>query len=166
MTEEEMSGLYNHPKIKAVVSTTHGEGFGLPLFEAAYYGLPVIATDWSGHLDFLYKPSTQKNKKAKKKHMFNRISYTMQPVKEEAVWEGVIQKESMWAVPEEGSVKMNMEEVYKDYGRFKKRAKALQTWVTKEFTVDKINKQIISLLENQSPVSTSEVDDLFKEVSL
>lgn len=52
LTDEEMSGLYTHPKINAIVSTSHGEGFGLPLFEAAYHGLPVLATDWSGHLDF------------------------------------------------------------------------------------------------------------------
>ena len=32
---------------------THGEGFGLPLYEGSSAGLPVIATDWSGHLDFL-----------------------------------------------------------------------------------------------------------------
>ena len=111
MSEEEMSGLYNHPQIKAVVSTAHGEGYGLPLFEAAYYGIPVIATDWSGHTDFLYKKTKQKNGKLKKKHMFSRISYTIQPVKKEAVWDGVLQKESMWAVPEEGSIKMNMQHI-------------------------------------------------------
>ena len=53
MSEQEVNSLYSHPKIKAVVSSTHGEGFGFPLFEAAYNELPVIATDWSGHLDFL-----------------------------------------------------------------------------------------------------------------
>ena len=163
MTEEEMSGLYNHPKIKALVSATHGEGYGLPLFEAAYYGLPVAATDWSGHVDFLYKPTTQKNK-TKKKHMFSRISYTMQPVKEEAVWDGVIQKESMWAVPEEGSIKMCLEELYKDHGRFEKRAKTLQKWIVKEYSLENINNKILSLLEDKMPVTTNEIDDLFKEL--
>ena len=51
-----MANLYAHPKIKAYVSLTHGEGYGLPLFEAAYHGIPIIAPDWSGHLDFLYMP--------------------------------------------------------------------------------------------------------------
>ena len=27
--------------------------FGLPIFEAAYNGLPVIATNWSAYLDFM-----------------------------------------------------------------------------------------------------------------
>lgn len=53
--EHEMMGLYRHPKIKALVSLTRGEGFGLPLLEAASAGLPVIATGWSAHTEFLGK---------------------------------------------------------------------------------------------------------------
>ena len=156
LTDQEMAGLYTHPKVKALVTTTHGEGFGLPIFEAAYYGLPIIATDWSGHLDFLYKPTKQKNGKVKNKHMFNRISYTLQPVQKEAIWEGVIQPDSMWAYPEEGSVKMAMEEVYKDYGRFKKRSKELQKWVCEEFAEDKQYEKICNLIYHIDEVEESE----------
>jgi len=53
MSREEMNGLYKHPQIKALVSTTRGEGFGLPLLEASAAGLPVVATDWSAHTEFL-----------------------------------------------------------------------------------------------------------------
>ena len=60
-TDSQMNQLYNHPKVKAHVSFTHGEGFGLPIFEAAYSGMPVIAPDWSGHVDFLYMPKKEKN---------------------------------------------------------------------------------------------------------
>ena len=166
LTDEEMAGLYTHPKIKAMVSTTHGEGFGLPLFEAAYYGMPVIATDWSGHVDFLYKPTKQKNGKIKKKHMFSRISYTLQPVQKEAVWEGVIQPDSMWAYPEDGSVRMNLEEMYKDHGRFKKRAKELQKWICKEFTEEKKYAELVSLINNEDHmISDEEIEKIFKQVS-
>ena len=55
MGEEEIHSLYRNPQIKAFVSLSHGEGFGLPHFEAAYSGLPVIAPEWSGYLDFLCK---------------------------------------------------------------------------------------------------------------
>lgn len=53
LTEEDMWKLYNHPKVKATVSFTHGEGFGRPLLEFSLTGKPVVATNWSGHLDFL-----------------------------------------------------------------------------------------------------------------
>jgi len=53
MTDEEIAGLYKNQKIKALVTATRGEGYGLPLLEAAAAGTPVIATNWSGHLDFL-----------------------------------------------------------------------------------------------------------------
>ena len=48
-----MSGLYSNESIKAFVSLTRGEGFGLPLLESAAAGLPVIATNWSAHTEFL-----------------------------------------------------------------------------------------------------------------
>ena len=53
---EQMNSLYTHEKIKSFVTFTHGEGFGMPIFEAAYHGLPVIAPAWSGQNDFLYRP--------------------------------------------------------------------------------------------------------------
>ena len=55
LTDEEMNEMYNHPKVKAHVSFTHGEGFGRPLLEASISEKIVIASDWSGHKDFLNK---------------------------------------------------------------------------------------------------------------
>ena len=53
LTESEMNALYNHPKIKAHVSFTHGEGFGHPLLLSTLSGKPLLVSNWSGHLDFL-----------------------------------------------------------------------------------------------------------------
>lgn len=53
MTETEIVGLCKNPTMKALVSLSHGEGFGLPILEAAACGVPVIATDWSAHTEFL-----------------------------------------------------------------------------------------------------------------
>ncbi len=50
-----MNELYNHPKVKAHINLTHGEGFGRPLLEASQSGKPIIASNWSGHLDFYLK---------------------------------------------------------------------------------------------------------------
>ena len=82
MTDEEMSGLYKHPKVKAVLSTTHGEGYGLPLFEAAYSGIPVVTHGWSGQADFLY---------VDKKPMFAECDYNLGPIGKDAVWQGVLE---------------------------------------------------------------------------
>jgi glycosyltransferase involved in cell wall biosynthesis len=54
LSDEEMNSLYNHPKVKAMVSFTHGEGFGRPLLEFTTTGKPVIASQWSGQIDFLH----------------------------------------------------------------------------------------------------------------
>lgn len=54
LTDAEMNALYNHPKIKSHVSFTKGEGFGRPLLEACISGKPIVASNWSGHLDFLH----------------------------------------------------------------------------------------------------------------
>ena len=53
LTESEMNALYNHPKVKAHVSFTHGEGFGSPLLLSTLSGKPLLVSNWSGHLDFL-----------------------------------------------------------------------------------------------------------------
>ena len=54
LSTEEMNKLYNHPKVKCFVSFTHGEGFGRPLLEASLSEKPVIAPNWSGHIDFIH----------------------------------------------------------------------------------------------------------------
>ena len=166
LNDNEMAGLYTHPKIHALISTSHGEGYGLPLFEAAYYGLPVIATDWSGHLDFLYKSVKQKNGNLKKKHMFSRISYQLKEIQQEAVWDKILVKDSKWAFPEEGSIKMNLEEMYKDHGRFKKRSKELQKWVCENFKEEDKYSEFVNHLEPYNTNLDQDIDDFFSEVNV
>lgn len=161
LTDEEMHSLYRHESIKALVSLTHGEGFGLPLFEAAYSGLPVIATDWSGHLDFLYKPNVDKKGKTKNKPFFARVDYGLQPLPAHAVWDGVLQKDSMWANPKQGSYKMKLREVYKDYGRFKSQAENIQKWICEEFEEQKQYSKFLLECLNKKTIKV-DVKDLPK----
>lgn len=53
MTDEEVAAMYHHDKIKCMISYTKGEGYGRPLAEFSLTGKPIIATNWSGHIDFL-----------------------------------------------------------------------------------------------------------------
>tara|TARA_Y100000592_G_C5475029_1_gene321795 strand:- start:464 stop:1717 length:1254 start_codon:yes stop_codon:yes gene_type:complete len=133
MTDEEVHSLYTHPKIKAYYTTTHGEGYGLPIFEAAYSGLPVIATDWSGHLDFLSGEHKGKNKK-----LFAKIAYELKQVQDKAVWGDLIIKESKWAFAKEVSVKNQLSKVYKNHGMYKTWAKSLQQKIVETYKLDNI----------------------------
>ncbi len=107
MSDKEIHSLFEHPQLKAFLTLTHGEGFGLPIFEAAYTGMPVIAPGWSGHLDFLVNKETGVSE-------FYNVEYDIHTIPENVVWEGVIIKESMWAYPREHSAKQQMRRCYAD----------------------------------------------------
>ena len=148
MTEGEMTSLYQDPRIKALVSTTHGEGFGLPLFEAAYNGLPVIATNWSAHKDFLYAPvEDKKTKKKKIKALFSKVDYTLENIAPHAVWENVIVAESKWAIPKKGSFKGCLNKVHNNYGSYKATAKKLQSYIKEEFSAENQYRRFIEALK-------------------
>lgn len=144
LSEGEIEWLYTHPKIKAIVSTTHGEGFGLPLLEAAANELPVIATDWSGHTDFLY---LQDN--SEKKRMFGKIDYELKPIEQAHVWQGVLEAGTQWAYPKMVSYKDRLRDCYKDYGRYKSQAKKLAPWVKENFEVSKLSTKFFNLIESK-----------------
>ena len=141
MNESELAGLYMHPKIKSLVTLTHGEGFGLPIFEAACHALPVIAPDWGGQCDFLYAPVRNKNKA-----MFSKVSYTLAPIPESARWEGVLHADSNWCYPEAASFKKQLRETIKDYKKKKKMAKDLQKHVLEEFDSEKQYKKFVDAM--------------------
>ena len=148
MSEEEIHSLYKNPKIKAMISLSHGEGFGLPLFEAAYSGLPIIASGWSGQCDFLYMPYKSKSKKKvkNKKAAFAEVEYTIASIPEQAVWPGVLEKSTKWCYPTEGSYKMRLRQVRKNYDKWLEKAEKLQSWVSEEFEYNKMHKKLASAI--------------------
>ena len=148
LNDEEMHSLYQQPSIKAFVSLSHGEGFGLPHFEAAYTGLPVVAPAWSGYMDFLCIPREDKSGRIKTKPSFAAVDYDLKPVQKEAHWDGVIQADSEWCFANQGSYKMKLREVYKDYGRFKKQATELKKWVRNTFTEERQHQQLASIVSD------------------
>jgi|TARA_R110002110_G_scaffold42939_5_gene134121 glycosyltransferase involved in cell wall biosynthesis len=165
LTGEEMTGLYQHPKIKALISTAHGEGFGLPLFEAAYNGLPVAVVGWSGQCDFLYMPDKRRSS-SKPKSMFAAIDYELKNVQPEAVWEHVIQGDSQWAFPSEGSYKRRLRELRTDYPRFKKNAKKLQKHILENFTEEGKYEEFCNLVYSEENVKMAEeIEEIFRNLN-
>ena len=133
LTEEEMTGLYNHPNVKALVSLSHGEGYGLPLFEAAYNGLPIVAPNWGGQVDFLNAPVKDKKGKTSFKPLFETVAYDLKPIQKQAVWENILIKDSMWCFPKEWNYKKSLKNIFKNYGSAKSRATKLQNWILENF---------------------------------
>jgi len=146
MSDEEMHALYLHPKIKAFALFTHGEGFGLPIFEAAYSELPVVIPGWSGHLDFLINKKTGASE-------FHNVEYDIQPIPENAVWEDVLIKESMWAYPREHSAKQQMRQCYSDIKKSQKTALKLAKRIKKDFTEEKLYAKFVSAIHDEEKYS-------------
>ena len=160
MKQEELSALYEHPKIKCLVSLSHGEGFGLPIFEAVCHGLPVMAPDWGGQCDFLYAP-VKSGKKIKMKPLFSRVSYTIAPIQEFAHWQGVLHPESNWCYPEPGDFKMKLRDMMATHKRHLKNAKKLQKYVLEEFDSEKQYKKFADAIWEAIPESSSNIVKVF-----
>ena len=135
LTDEEMAGLYSHEKVSAYVSTSHGEGFGLPVFEAASHAVTVIAPSWGGYTDYTSFKPTKKSKNAKS-HIVD-VDYKIAPVQDEAVWNGVIERGTNWCFVDLQDLKVKMREVYSDPTKYQKNAEKLQRHVVKNFTENK-----------------------------
>ena len=161
ITEQQIHSLYVHPKIKAYYSTTHGEGYGLPIFEAAYSGMPVIATDWSAHLDFLSGKHKNKNKK-----LFAKIDCEIKKVQPEAHWKDLITEDSCWAWISEKSAKRQLRKVYESYGMYKSWAKSLKETILKTHSEEQILlKMKKSLFPHDNEEATLEIEEMFASLT-
>jgi len=104
-TDKEINELYNHPKVKAMISLTKGEGFGRPLLEFSLLNKPVIASNWSGHLDFLdSKYSVLINGELKQVHPSTANQFLI--------------KESKWFAPHYHEIGETLTNVYKRYDKY------------------------------------------------
>ena len=161
LTEEEMRGLYRHPQIKAFVTTTHGEGFGLPMFEAAIAELPIAAPAWSSYVDFLYAPKKDKKTgKTKNKPHFVKIDFDLKPVEKEAVWNGVIQEDSQWCWVKDHSTRDAMRELKKNHATHLSTAKKLSSFIKDNFSETSQKELFVQSLLRKKKIEPKSVESI------
>jgi len=110
LSDKEVNDLYNHKKVKAMVSLTKGEGFGRPLLEFSLTKKPIIATNWSGHIDFLDSKFT------------TLLQGELKQVHPSAQVKDMILAESSWFSPNHGEIGVKLNDMYKNYKNYEKGA--------------------------------------------
>ena len=138
LTDGEMNQLYNHPKIKTHVSFTHGEGFGRPLLEATLSEKPVIASNWSGHLDFLDNNAVLLEGKLEK---VQKGSFPNEFFVEGSEWFTVDYKKAS----------ETFRKIYRSYKKYTANSKRLSINNTKNFSLNKMTEDLGLLLDKYVP---------------
>jgi glycosyltransferase involved in cell wall biosynthesis len=137
LSDVQMNELYNHPKVKAHITFTKGEGFGRPLAEASLSEKPIIATNWSGHVDFL-------------KHAI-LLPGTLTNVHPSAAWENVILQESQWMTVDYGYGMTVLKHVHDNYKDHKDSGKRQAYVIKKEFSLDSMCEKLDGYLTKYVP---------------
>ena len=163
-TDEEMIGLYNNENVHAFINLAHGEGFGLPIFEAAANGLPIVAPNWGGQKDYLNATVETKRKgkkRTKTRCLASKVDYKLSNIQKEAAWENVLIPESSWCYPQKSSYKNALRDVYKNYDRFRGQAKKLKASVETNFSEEAQNKKfvdsVLASCENTTETAPSNI---------
>ena len=143
--DEEMNQLYNHPKVKAHITLTHGEGFGRPLLEASISQKPVIAPNWSGHVDFLNKD------------LAVLLDGSLQNVERGSVPDDFLVDGSQWFTVNYQRASAVMKDVYKSYKKYTLSAKKLGTVNKSKFSLDAMTKKFGKILDKYVPEFPKEV---------
>ena len=121
LTTAEMNALYNHPKIKALISFTKAEGFGRPLLEFSSTGKPILAPHYSGQADFL------------KKDFICALPGQLTPIHPTAQNEFLI-VDAKWFTVDYGYAGSMMKDVLKNYKKWVELAKRQRYFVNSTFT--------------------------------
>ena len=137
--DEEINCLYNHPKVKAMVSFTKGEGFGRPLLEFSIVGKPIIASGWSGHLDFLTP------------ELCGLVGGTLTNVHPSAHAPNMLLKEAQWFKPDDNQTGHAFLDVFDNYKKYQEKAKELAHSNKRTFSLDKMTESLGELVSKYVP---------------
>ena len=137
--DEEINGLYNHPKIKAHLSFTHGEGFGRPLLEASLSEKPVIAPNWGGQIDFLSAE--------------NSIALPTQlvEVSKDSVPKGMLVQGAQWSQVNYQYASNVLKEIHKNYSKYVLKGKKQAIINRTKFSLDAMTLKFEEILNKHLP---------------
>jgi glycosyltransferase involved in cell wall biosynthesis len=139
LSDNEVNELYNHPKVKAHVSFTKGEGYGRPLLEASISQKPVIASNYSGHLDFLDP------------EMSILLPGEITQIHPSAVVQDMLIPESGWFTVNYNKASETLEDVYKNYKKYVDGAKRQAYRSRTEFSLEKMSDKLVSIMDEEIP---------------
>jgi glycosyltransferase involved in cell wall biosynthesis len=135
MEETDMSRLYHHPKVKAMLSFTKGEGYGRPMAEFTLTGKPIIASGWSGQLDFLPPEHSV------------LLEGSLTAVHESAA-DQFCMKEAQWFTANYSAAANKIYDVYNKYDIYIEKSKGLRENTLANFTLDKMNDKFTEIMES------------------
>ena len=128
LDDQDINNLYNHGKVKAMVSLTKGEGFGRPLLEFTLSKKPLITTSWSGHTDFLFM------------EYVSMVGGQVTQIHPSAVVENMLISESGWFSPDLKQVEFYLKDVYEKYSKYQEKAKQQAHQSKTKFSFDEMKK--------------------------
>jgi|TARA_R110001592_G_scaffold15722_2_gene68077 hypothetical protein len=134
LTEEQMSSLYHHPKVKAMISFTKGEGYGRPLCEFTLTGKPIIVSNWSGHVDFLPKDNT----------VF--LEGELKNIHPSAA-DNFLLKEAKWFNVDYSKAASKIYDVEKNYKKYLSKSKGLVQNTKKNFDLDSMHSKFADIIK-------------------
>jgi hypothetical protein len=152
--DADVNNLYNHPKVKAMINLTKGEGFGRPLLEFTQSKKPVIASNWSGHLDFLTS------------EFASLVPGEIKPVHESVVQERLILKESKWFQFEIGFAQLLMKDYVNSYKGYAEKGKRLGYYCKTNFSFEKMQEKLEEIMDKNAPKKVEIKLPNIKKISL
>ena len=93
---------------------------------------------------------------------FTEVDYELKPIQPEAVWKGVLEAETSWAFADQGSYKMSLRKVKKNWKGAKKKATDLKKIILKEFSKEKKYEEFCNAIFNPSEEELEWMEELSK----
>jgi hypothetical protein len=124
-----------------MISFTKGEGFGRPLLEFTTSGKPIIASGWSGHIDFLDKESSL------------LIGGELQPVHKSTNMPTMLLESAQWFKPDDAQAGFALKDMFENYKKYLSGAKKQANITDRKFTIKAMTELLgVILNEKTNPI--------------